>query len=137
LLKAIRSSLDSWLEWLRHVISSVDVGELNLILLIICIVVEASEHDWFSAKHDWDKDNNNHKESHTNAVLDIIGRSNDWLQIGSAILVPISKLKDLGDHDVDDRWCVYIFHVTIESKNIVSFIIYHLLIISIIKQSVR
>jgi hypothetical protein len=135
-LKAVRSSLDSWLEWLRHVVSSVDVCELDLILLIICIVVEATVHDWLGAKHDWDEDNNNYQESHTNSVLLIIGLSNDWLKIISSCFVPLSKAKDLGDHDVDDGRSILIVHVTLKCEDIVVSTILQCIIISLIVLSV-
>lgn len=35
--------LDAWLEWLRHLVSSVDVGKFDFITVSIVVIVAASE----------------------------------------------------------------------------------------------
>jgi len=50
-------SLDCWLEWLTHVISSIDVWEFNFLWFVMWVTA-TSEENWFNQKHEWSTDNN-------------------------------------------------------------------------------
>jgi len=56
----LRLSLDAWLKGLLHiVVTSVDVCELDLVIVIFMVGSKAAVIDWLEAKHHWDHNHDN------------------------------------------------------------------------------
>jgi hypothetical protein len=130
-------SLDAGLQWLGHVIASIDVRELNLVSVLVAFRVETSVHDWLGAKHHWDQDDYNEEKGKTDGVLLVVSVADQGLDMGVRLsLVPLTESENLSNHDVDDRWRVLIHGVTSEFQDVVLATVLKSLVISIIIESI-
>jgi len=97
----LRLSLDAWLKGLLHiVVTSVDVRELDLVIVILVVGSAAAEIDWLETKHHWDHNHNNGQKSKTDSVHLVVVFSNHWKHFVVWVsFMIITKAENLSNHN--------------------------------------